>query len=288
MVGERPFERVADACTQAYGHAVGSLSSSRVARLLDVLHLAAEADGPDPFPEPVVDALRLLVLADGGSLNEFRGRDRAVRDHVLSVLDFACVDTGWCFGGQEWTPAMEEACRLHVRRDDPIPPTSAFLDRGARYSDLLTRRQLLSSGLYADVGRYTWGDDALHLWFTVPGDDTLRRIAFNRYDGGRFEEDDAEALTLLVPHLRRLYARAAARRRDGRWAARLTAREREVLALVAQGRTNSEIARILWLSPHTVRTHMEHIFEKLEVTTRAAAVVRVGAASGDSQAAGPT
>ena len=54
-----------------------------------------------------------------------------------------------------------------------------------------------------------------------------------------------------------------------------------MLALVAQGRTNREMARVLWLSPHTVRTHMQHIFEKLEVTTRAAAVVRVGATSGD-------
>src|SRR3954454_20635980 len=116
MVGlRRSFERVADVCPQAYGRTVGSLSSGRVARLLDVLHLAAEADGPDPFPEPVVDALRLRVLADSGSLNEFRGRDRAVHDDTLSVLDFACVDTGWCFGEREWTPAMEEACRLHAR-----------------------------------------------------------------------------------------------------------------------------------------------------------------------------
>jgi DNA-binding CsgD family transcriptional regulator len=260
---------------------VGSLSSSRVVRLLDVLHLAAEADGPDPFPAPVVDALRLLVVADAGALNEFRGRNRAARDDTLSALDFASVASGWCFGEQEWTPALEEACRLHVRRDDPIPPTPAFLDRAVRYSDVLTRRRLLSSGLYADVGRYVWGDDALHLWFTVPSDDTLRRISFVRHDGASFDEEGAEALSLLVPHLRRLYARAAARQRDGCWAARLTGRELEVLALVAQGRTNREIARALWLSPHTVRTHMQHIFEKLEVTTRAAAVVRVGATSGD-------
>ena len=107
------------------------------------------------------------------------------------------------------------------------------------------------------------------------------RISFVRHDGASFDEEGAEALSLLVPHLRRLYARAAARQRDGCWAARLTGRELEVLALVAQGRTNREIARALWLSPHTVRTHMQHIFEKLEVTTRAAAVVRVGATSGE-------
>ena len=59
----------------------------------------------------------------------------------------------------------------------------------------------------------------------------------------------------------------------------LTPREREVIALVAAGRTNRETARYLWISPHTVRTHLEHIFEKLKVTTRAAAVARVLAES---------
>ena len=55
----------------------------------------------------------------------------------------------------------------------------------------------------------------------------------------------------------------------------LTPREREVLALVADGKTNAEIARQLWISPGTVRRHLENVFAKLGVHTRTAAVARL-------------
>ena len=53
----------------------------------------------------------------------------------------------------------------------------------------------------------------------------------------------------------------------------LSEREREVLAFVAGGKTNAEIATILEISPRTVQKHLEHIFEKLGVETRTAAAV---------------
>jgi DNA-binding CsgD family transcriptional regulator len=54
----------------------------------------------------------------------------------------------------------------------------------------------------------------------------------------------------------------------------LTAREREVLAWVARGKTNAEIAELLWLAPSTVRKHLENVYAKLGVSTRTAAVAR--------------
>jgi DNA-binding CsgD family transcriptional regulator len=51
----------------------------------------------------------------------------------------------------------------------------------------------------------------------------------------------------------------------------LTSRELEVLALVAGGHTNREIAAALFISPHTVRRHLQNIFRKLGVPSRAAA-----------------
>jgi pimeloyl-ACP methyl ester carboxylesterase len=53
----------------------------------------------------------------------------------------------------------------------------------------------------------------------------------------------------------------------------LTARERELLDLIAQGRDNAQVAASLGLSEKTVRNHITHIFAKLEVESRAQAIV---------------
>jgi DNA-binding NarL/FixJ family response regulator len=53
----------------------------------------------------------------------------------------------------------------------------------------------------------------------------------------------------------------------------LTSREREVLALIGRGRTNGEIAAELFVSEGTVKTHVNHVFTKLRLRDRAAAVV---------------
>jgi DNA-binding NarL/FixJ family response regulator len=54
----------------------------------------------------------------------------------------------------------------------------------------------------------------------------------------------------------------------------LTAREAEILDLIAQGCSNAEIARRLYLSQKTVRNHVSHVFLKLQVPDRARAIVR--------------
>jgi DNA-binding CsgD family transcriptional regulator len=64
----------------------------------------------------------------------------------------------------------------------------------------------------------------------------------------------------------------------------VSGREREVLALVADGKTNAEIASVLAISPRTVQKHLEHVFQKLGVETRTAAAVSALAAA-DAQAA---
>ena len=54
----------------------------------------------------------------------------------------------------------------------------------------------------------------------------------------------------------------------------LTAREREILDLIAQHKANPEIAKSLYLSPKTVRNHISNIFIKLRVADRAQAIIR--------------
>jgi DNA-binding CsgD family transcriptional regulator len=55
---------------------------------------------------------------------------------------------------------------------------------------------------------------------------------------------------------------------------KLSPREKEVLALLAQGMSNAEIGQHLFISPVTVKVHVRHIFEKLGVRSRAAATLR--------------
>jgi ATP/maltotriose-dependent transcriptional regulator MalT len=92
-------------------------------------------------------------------------------------------------------------------------------------------------------------------------------------------ENAREAFSALgaAPDLARLEARRVEVGRGARSdaggtpASGLTTREREVLGLVAAGHSNREIAATLVLSEHTVRRHIEHIFGKLGVGSRAAA-----------------
>ena len=85
--------------------------------------------------------------------------------------------------------------------------------------------------------------------------------------------------------------RAVAGRRDPRLLRRdpadpaeelpsLSPRESEVLALVAEGRSNNEIGAALFISPITVRNHVSRILEKLQVRDRREAMIRVQRAGG--------
>jgi DNA-binding NarL/FixJ family response regulator len=73
---------------------------------------------------------------------------------------------------------------------------------------------------------------------------------------------------MLGPLLTDLLRRKRDQDRDFEKVARLTSREREVLALLAQGSDNDSIARSLVISPQTARTHIQNILGKLEVHSR--------------------
>jgi ATP/maltotriose-dependent transcriptional regulator MalT len=70
--------------------------------------------------------------------------------------------------------------------------------------------------------------------------------------------------------------RASHKRRGGRVNDTLTARERDVLAMISQGFPNKRIARTLEISPETVKSHVKRIFSKLAASTRTEAVSRAG------------
>jgi len=88
---------------------------------------------------------------------------------------------------------------------------------------------------------------------------------------GRTERADAEA-TAAAHALRKLGARPPAAD------TRVTPREREVLALLAEGLTNREIAARLVVSEHTIHRHVTNILRKLDVPSRAAAAAHAARA----------
>jgi DNA-binding NarL/FixJ family response regulator len=81
---------------------------------------------------------------------------------------------------------------------------------------------------------------------------------------------DPRVAGIVVSHLRDTTAQAAGPE------AALSPREREVLALVAQGMTNRQIAEQLVISEHTARNHVASILDKLGLSSRAAAAALAG------------
>jgi DNA-binding NarL/FixJ family response regulator len=86
-------------------------------------------------------------------------------------------------------------------------------------------------------------------------------------EGGAFLDPAVTGRVLAI------YRSATPRAGGGATLGTLSAREREVLALIGQGKTNAEIAAALFVSEGTVKTHINHVFTKLNLRDRAAAVV---------------
>ena len=155
-----------------------------------------------------------------------------------------------------------------------------------RISDSWSRRQFRDSAVFAEYYRRVGLDHAAAVPLWMDGR-TLVSLVLNRR-GQDFSERDRERLELLRPHLAFLYrvacGHAAAAGRDAEqslvpqcaspWPAGLTPREREVLHWLAHGKTDADIAALLGTSPRTVHKHLEHVYVKLGVETRTAAVMR--------------
>jgi DNA-binding CsgD family transcriptional regulator len=142
--------------------------------------------------------------------------------------------------------------------------------------DFYSARQWHGTGMYTDIQRPQGYEHNLQLCLPDPvalssGPGQTVRLYFSRGPGPDFTERDRALLVLLRPHLHQAYLDAERRRHP---VPRLTPRQDDLLRLVAAGHTNAQIARRLGISEGTVRTHLENIYEKLHVSSRAAAVTR--------------
>jgi DNA-binding CsgD family transcriptional regulator len=157
-----------------------------------------------------------------------------------------------------------------------FPIRSGDLRSVVKVSDFYTLRQWHSTGMYLDCIKPQ--DIDFHLMLTLPdltepaaGPGRYVRLVLHRGPGADFSERDRAVLTLLRPHLYQAYLDAERCRHP---VPRLTPRQNDLLHLVAAGDTNTRIARQLGISEATVRTHLENIYERLDVTSRTAAVTR--------------
>jgi DNA-binding CsgD family transcriptional regulator len=165
-----------------------------------------------------------------------------------------------------------------------------------RISDELSMSEFRRTALYADHYRRIGIDRVIALPLLNDGR-MLVSFVMNR-TGPDFSERERERLELLQPHLAFLYRQASTlaggdpgpdRTSSTRQEAEirvdppiapatagLTPRECEVLRWLACGKTDADIAALLGLSPRTVQKHLEHIYVKLGVETRTAAVMHAG------------
>jgi DNA-binding CsgD family transcriptional regulator len=113
----------------------------------------------------------------------------------------------------------------------------------------------------------------MHNASTVPVNDAILVLAFiGDLSMGRLTDHSLRTARLAA----RLAAAADGQRPrlPPKAAIALTDRETDVLRQISLGMSNKEVARILTISPSTVRTHVESVFRKLECSTRAAAALK--------------
>ena len=136
--------------------------------------------------------------------------------------------------------------------------------------DFYSDREWHSTGMYTEVLRPAGVEQELVMPLPAPPGIARRLVFFRAPGSGAFTNDERDAAVLLQPHI------CDALRHQARLAAAtlLTARQRELLQLVAAGHDNTSIARRLVLSRGTVRNHLENAYARLGVTSRTAAVVR--------------
>jgi len=240
--------------------------------------LAASAD-LETFARLGLDGLPRLVPSDLTTLSvcDLRtGRRYVISSpaHALSAGDIACFDRFFF---------EHPLVRFHSRQ----PAAGAH-----RMSDSLSTREFRRTPLYNEYYRRIGVVHVLALPVHVDRT-TLVSFVLNR-SGRDFTDAERDLLDVARTWLAATYRNVVALERATETlrmlrrelAARavvepspvpatLTPREREVLRWVGAGKSNVQIAMILGASPRTVQKHLEHVYVKLGVESRLAAVLRV-------------
>jgi DNA-binding CsgD family transcriptional regulator len=223
---------------------VVQLAHHDVQDALELVHAAYAAD-----PQTTVDLLAQLIPSDAVSYSEWDlegpTMSRSIEQPEVPV------------------PAPVAEARRELCSTFPLNIKLCRTEsRALKISDFFSLRELRRTDYYDCVLRPFAIEHQMRLFISAPSGQARVFTFSRRRNEGDFGERDRTLLELLRPFL------------DG-MRGDLTERETEILRWVARGKTNREIASILFVSPHTVRKHLEHAYEKLGVHTRTAAVARV-------------
>jgi DNA-binding CsgD family transcriptional regulator len=231
--------------------------------LIDVAH---SADGPESFAERVVEALARLVPGEIVGYKEFE---------IGSRRDLTASETPFVDPPRDVVQAVRTFCAEY-----PLNGIRWRAEtRALKVSDFVSSRELHRLDYYNHALRPLRIEHQMRCWLSAPPGVGRMFYVSRRQADGDFTERDRGLFELLRPFLDPLRERFDVPPAHGANRTGLTDREAEILAWVARGKTNQEIAALLLVSPHTVRKHLEHTFEKLGVHTRTGAVARAFAST---------
>jgi DNA-binding CsgD family transcriptional regulator len=258
---------------------VTTLVASDYRGALDFLRVLHDADEPPhdgasvsrpssrpiPVPAHVLAALRRLIPSAIATYHAWDPVDGYRWE--LDGVSNSDVDPIW-------------ARYVDVMDQDPLPAGGrnaaggrvAEAGRAIRFSDVLTLRELRRLDLHSEMCRPFGIDHVMKLFLAVG--DTGASIVLES-QRRPFSERDRELLDVLGPHLSLARRRwhALARPYPSSALGALSVRERDVLRLVAAGMTNREVGLALFIATGTVRKHLDNIYAKLDVRSRAQAVM---------------
>jgi DNA-binding CsgD family transcriptional regulator len=248
------------------------VSLETLRRAVSLVDSLADLEDPVGFAGIVLPGLAALVGCDVLTYNEIGPAPGETRyaDYPAGALD----------------PATQPAFAAHVHEH---PLVNHYRATGSgepvMISDFLSRQRLHRLGLYAEFFRGIPVEHQMAISLPAPDAEVIGlALSRARHD---FCEQDRSLLSVLQGPLIAALLRARRRQQAGQALsaslcsalASLTDRETQILRLVAAGRTNAAIARRLGVSPRTIAKHLEHMYRKLGVSNRAAAVSRMAATS---------
>jgi DNA-binding CsgD family transcriptional regulator len=236
--------------------------------VLSLLEETQTVEGPVPFTREVLDRLKGVVGCTYATYSETDQAARTVHRYVTCSADSDGIPDS---PASDWWDCPRTVQLLRYRTADGGPLIVL--------ANAFSRRQRTSAqfnGNFRDYGAV----DELHLDL-----DPSRRwfVSLNLADEHDFGPREKRMMQLLRPHLAGLYRSALLRRQlhaqtaafDRDAVSELTPRERDVMACVAKGLSNTQIAKALVIEVSTVRKHLEHVYEKLGVRNRTAALAEL-------------